>query len=44
MNDYHAFNSTKGDGSGGDGGCFPWKTIIILAVIYEILTLIGKYS
>lgn len=44
MNDYHAFNSTKGDSSGGGGGCFTWKMIIVLAVIYEILTLIGKYS
>ena len=44
MNDYHAFNSTKGDSFGGGSGCFPWKMIIVLTVIYEILTLIGKYS
>jgi len=42
MEDYHAFNSTKGSASGGGGGCFPWKTILILAIIYEILTLIGQ--
>ena len=41
MGDYHAFNSTKGSGSGG-GGCLPWKTILILAIIYGILTLIGQ--
>jgi len=39
-NDYHAFKSTSG-GSGG-GGCLPWKTILLLAIIYEILTLIGQ--
>lgn len=43
MNDFHAFNSTSG-GSGGGGGCLPWKTIIIIAVIYIILTLLGKCS
>jgi|GEM_PF-3954595 len=42
MDDYHAFNSTKANDSGSRGGCFPWKTIVILAIIYEILTLIGQ--
>ena len=41
-NDYHAFNSTKGGGSGG--GCFSWKVILILAAIYTILTIIGQYK
>ncbi len=42
MNDHHSFNSTNGSGSGGDGECFPWKTVLILAVIYEIRILVGQ--
>ena len=41
LNDYNAFKSTSG-GTGGGGGCLPWKTIIFLAIIYEILTLLGQ--
>ena len=43
MNDFYAFNSTSGGDGGGDG-CLPWKTIIIIVVVYIILTLLGKCS
>lgn len=33
MDDYHAFTSTRD----GKGAPFPWKLIIVLAVVYEIL-------
>ncbi len=44
MNDFHAFNSTKG-GSGGGGGCClgcisPW--VITVSIILIIIYLIGK--
>ncbi len=44
MNDFHAFKSTSTGNSGGGGGCFPWKTILVVAIIYEILTLIGQFK
>ena len=40
MDDYHAFKSTSG-GSGGGGGC-SFRAIIIIAVIFELLTLLGQ--
>ena len=40
MSDYHAFKSTSG-GSGGGGGC-SFRVIIIIAVIFELLTLLGQ--
>ena len=42
MDDYHAFNRTKV--SSGGGGCFPWKAILIIAVLCEFITLYGKCS
>lgn len=45
LNDFYDFNNTNGEndeGGGGGGGCFPWKTFLILAIIYVILTLIGR--
>ncbi len=42
MDDYHAFKSTSG--GGGGGGCFPWKTLAIITVIYIVMILLGKCS
>ena len=44
-NDYHAFNSTTGGGnSGGGGSGCSWRVIIWIAVIVELLTLLGRCS
>ncbi len=41
LNAFHAFNSTSG---GAGGGCFLWKTMIVIVVLCVVLTLIGKSS
>lgn len=43
MNDYHAFNSTKGSGSGGGCtvGCLS-PGVVTVAIILFVIYLIGK--
>ena len=43
LNDFYAFNSTSGSND-ELGGCFPWKTILIIAIICQILTLFSECS
>lgn len=44
MDDYYDYINSGSDSDDSGGGRFPWKLLIVLALVYEILCILAKVN